>query len=100
MLLTVLAVSECPHVDLLLDRIRTVLDGRAVDLEVVVVSELGEAQRRGMTGSPTLLVDGVDPFPVPGLEASLSCRLYRAADGSVSGLPSAAELEAAILGLE
>ena len=29
-----------------------------------------------MTGSPTLLVDGADPFARPGQPPSISCRLY------------------------
>ncbi len=38
-----------------------------------------------MTGSPTVLFDGADPFAVPGAEPSVSCRLYRGVDGHVEG---------------
>ncbi|MEY9936759.1 organomercurial lyase [Streptacidiphilus sp. MAP5-3] len=41
-----------------------------------------------MHGSPTLLVDGRDPFAAPGTAATVSCRLYRSADGRVDGAPS------------
>ena len=34
-----------------------------------------EAARYGMQGSPTILIDGRDPFAEPGAAASLSCRL-------------------------
>ena len=34
-----------------------------------------------MYGSPTLLIDGVDPFAEPGQPPSMSCRLYRDDDG-------------------
>jgi hypothetical protein len=45
-----------------------------------------------MHGSPTLLIDGRDPFAQPGAQASVSCRLYRGADGRASGAPSVTEL--------
>ena len=40
-----------------------------------------------MHGSPTLLIDGVDPFAAPGRPSSLSCRLYRDATGHADGAP-------------
>jgi hypothetical protein len=95
-LLTVLSVPGCPHTNLLVDRLRTALGPRPADLEVVVINDELGARRWGMTGSPTLLVDGVDPFPFAGLELSVSCRLHRSADGSASGVPSVAELVAVI----
>lgn len=96
MLLTVLAVPECPNVDVLLDRLRAVLGDRSVDLEVIVVADAEQARASGMTGSPTLLVDGTDPFAAPGGEPSVSCRLYRAADGTVGGSPSVADLRSVL----
>lgn len=52
--------------------------------------------RLGMTGSPTFLVDGVDPFAVPGAPASVACRLYRRPDGRAEGAPSVADLRRAL----
>jgi len=51
-----------------------------------------------MTGSPTLLADGADPFARSGLEPSLSCRLYRDENGRLGSAPSAAQLRQ-LLGL-
>lgn len=45
-----------------------------------------------MRGSPTLLVDWVDPFAAPRAPVSLSCRIYRDPDGRASGAPSVAAL--------
>ncbi|MDX8141531.1 alkylmercury lyase family protein [Lentzea sp. BCCO 10_0061] len=45
-----------------------------------------------MTGSPTLLVDGVDPFAERGAVPSLSCRLFRDEHGRVRNVPSVSEL--------
>jgi len=47
--------------------------------------------RAGLGGSPTFLVDGVDPFPV-GDGTSWACRLYRTEAG-LQGAPSVAQLE-------
>jgi hypothetical protein len=96
MLLTVLSVPECPNVDVLLGRLREVLAGHAADLDVIVVDDDERARAWGMAGSPTLLVDGVDPFAVAGGEASVSCRLYRGADCTVGGAPPVADLRAAL----
>lgn len=43
----------------------------------------------GMTGSPTLLFDGNDPFAREGLEPSLACGLYPQHDGHIERAPSA-----------
>jgi hypothetical protein len=96
MLLTVLSVPECPNVEVLLDRLREVLPGHAADLNVIVVEDDERARAWGMAGSPTLLVDGVDPFAVAGGEASVSCRLYRGADCTVGGAPPVADLRAVL----
>jgi hypothetical protein len=52
-----------------------------------------------MTGSPTLLIDGHDPFAEPGSAASLSCRLYRDESGRIVGAPSVAQLRRALVEL-
>jgi hypothetical protein len=49
-----------------------------------------------MHGSPTLLVDGADPFAAPGQVPSLSCRLYRDESGRAEGAPSVDALRRAI----
>ena len=41
-----------------------------------------------MHGSPTLLIDGTDPFAAPGQPPSLSCRFYRDTTGLTEGAPS------------
>jgi len=59
-------------------------------VEEVEVATHEDAQRLGMHGSPTILVNGSDPFPSED-DPSVACRLYRTADG-VEGAPSVAEL--------
>ncbi len=95
--LTVLAVPDCPNAPVLNDRLAAVVDGRAgVEVSLEVICDEGEAARRGMHGSPTLLIDGVDPFAEPGQAPSMSCRLYRDENGQPSGAPSPGQLRQAI----
>jgi hypothetical protein len=61
----------------------------------VVTSQI-DAERVGMTGSPTLLADGTDPFARPGDIPSVSCRLYPDEDGRPRPAPSSAQLRAAL----
>jgi hypothetical protein len=53
-----------------------------------VIEAEAEAVRAGMHGSPTLLIDGVDPFAEPRARPSLSCRLYRDPAGRTGALGS------------
>ena len=95
--LTVLAVPDCPNVMLLEARLAQVLEGRReVTVSRQVIADQDEAARMGMHGSPTILVDGIDPFAEPGELASVSCRLYRDSDGNVDGAPSVSQLRQAI----
>jgi len=97
--LTVLAVPDCPNVMLLEERLAQVLEGRRdVTFSRQVIADASEAARRGMHGSPTILVDGIDPFAEPGQPTSVSCRLYRDGGGQVGGAPSVTQLRQAIDG--
>ena len=95
--LTVLAVPGCPNAPVLSDRLAAVLHGRAgVSVSHQVISNEGEAARCGMRGSPTLLIDGVDPFGEPEQSPGMSCRLYLDENGQTSGAPSVGQLQQAI----
>ena len=52
-----------------------------------------EAERLSFRGSPSVLVNGVDPFADPAAPVGLACRLYRTARG-VEGSPSVSDLAA------
>ncbi|WP_158633218.1 alkylmercury lyase family protein [Amycolatopsis sp. WAC 04182] len=95
--LVVLSVPDCPHVALLDDLLRDVLADRP-EVRVVhrEVTEHAQAEAEGMHGSPTLLVNGVDPFAVPGSRPSVSCRLFRDEDGLARPAPPRTALVAAL----
>ncbi len=95
--LTVLALPDCPNVTLLEQRLTQVLGHRAdITVSRHVVGDEDQAARRGMRASPAILVDGIDPFAVPGQPASVSCRLYRDGEGRADGVPSVRQLRRAI----
>ncbi|MGW1544427.1 organomercurial lyase [Streptomyces sp. NPDC002309] len=95
---TVLRVADCPNARPALERVAAALGGRQAQVELVEVADEAEAARLGMYGSPTILIDGTDPFAPPGAVPSLSCRLYRNADGTVSGAPDETALRQALAG--
>ncbi|MFV9454980.1 alkylmercury lyase family protein [Rhodococcus sp. NM-2] len=98
MKLEILHVPDCPNVAVLEQRIRQATGGQPVQPPIAhrLIDDPGQAATAGMTGSPTLLVDGHDPFATPGQVPSLSCRLYPSDTGRLDGAPSVAALRAAL----
>ena len=60
-----------------------------VTLQVVETDD--DARRAGFRGSPTILVDGVDPWADPDAPVGLACRVFRTERG-LAGLPSETQL--------
>lgn len=54
-----------------------------------------DAQRLGFHGSPTVLIDGVDPFADKGAPITYSCRVYQTPQG-LRGSPTREMLEVAL----
>jgi hypothetical protein len=96
MRITILAVPDCPNALVAAGRITAALTGRPASVKLVEVTGEAEAARLGMTGSPTILLDGVDPFAAAGAAPSVSCRIYRGPDGAADGAPSVQDLTAAL----
>lgn len=87
MRIDILHVADCPNAVLLRARLQNALEqlGIAPEVQEVEVTTSDHAELVGMNGSPTILIDGRDPFPAS--PPSLACRLYRNA-GAVGGAPS------------
>lgn len=66
-------------------------------LTYVHVDTQEDAERLGFRGSPTVLVDGRDPFASPEDPAGLACRLFRTPDG-LRGAPTIEQLREALEG--
>lgn len=98
MKLEVLHVTDCPNLPPMLDRL-----GQATDLPVETreVHTEADAAKLGMNGSPTLLVNGVDPFALADeCACGVSCRLYRDEEGRIVPAPSVEQLRNAIAEVE
>ena len=87
--LTLLTVQACPNAAVFEERLAAALTGYpdAVVRRRQIADEF-EAAQAGMHGSPTLLIDGTDPFAAPRQPPSLSCRLYRDNTGRAERAPS------------
>lgn len=84
-------VPGCPNVAATRRRLAQALarTGRAAVVHERPVHSPAEAARFGLRGSPTVLIDGRDPFDGDDLPG-LSCRLYPGG-GAGGGLPSVDE---------
>ena len=90
---TLLYFDGCPHWVTLDDRLRSALRlaGRDDAIERRRVETIEEAEALGFLGSPTILIDGRDPFGDDTTRASLSCRIYRTPEG-LAGAPTVDQL--------
>ena len=95
--LMLLTVPDCPNAAGFEQRLAAALAGRpdAVVRRREVASER-EAVHAGMHGSPTLLINGTDPFAAPGQAPGLACRLYRDVAGRAAGAPTVEALRRAL----
>ena len=92
MRIDILYVTHCPNLAAARTRVQEAVQDAGVSAVVDEVEILTQedAERFGMHGSPTILIDGHDPFRLAD-EPSLACRLYRTA-GAVEGAPTVADL--------
>lgn len=99
MRITLQYVEGCPGRRLVEERLREALAALGLEADAALVLEPvrtpDQARTLGFVGSPTLLVDGRDPFAAEGRPAALACRLYQTADGPQQA-PTVAELRAVL----
>lgn len=94
----ILVVPGCPNEHPARDAVRAAALVAGIPeptIRVTVVDTPGEAERRRFAGSPTFLVNGIDPFIQPGSPIGLSCRFYPTTDG-LRGVPGIHALIAAL----
>jgi len=92
--LEILHVPNCPNLVPMLARLRQVTD---VPVSTREIATEAEAAAAGMAGSPTLLINGSDPFRSPDQpDSAIACRLYLDEHGRRTPAPSAAQLRDAI----
>jgi hypothetical protein len=94
MKITIQYFDGCPHWKLAEQRVLDVVKGFSSDqitLERQLIDSPMTAERVGFDGSPTILVDGRDPFVTGAESIGLGCRLFVTENG-VQGAPSEAQL--------
>lgn len=93
---TLLYFDGCPHWLEADARLRVLADELpGVHLSRHVVDTPEEAERVRFRGSPSILVDGVDPFAEIDDPVGLSCRVYQTPDGP-AGSPTLEQLREAL----
>jgi hypothetical protein len=96
--ITVLHTPDCPNLRLVDERLLKALAqaGRDdVHVQHRLITTPEQAAAAGFRGSPTVLLDGRDPFGDPAVPASLSCRLYPTEAG-LAGAPTVEQLLAVL----
>jgi hypothetical protein len=94
-----LGVRGCPNWHLTDARLREALPlaGVNADVELVEVTTCEDAERLRFRGSPTVLLDGRDPFADEDDPVGLSCRVFGTPDG-LRGAPTVDQLVSALHG--
>jgi hypothetical protein len=81
----------CPNWELADRRLRSLEDEFGFKLGYEKVETPEQAERLGFAGSPTVLVNGVDPFATGDVPTGLACRVYATPEGP-QGSPSFEQL--------
>lgn len=88
----------CPNWEVAEERLAVIAAERP-DVTVTrhLVETFDEAERVGFHGSPSILIEGVDPFANANADAGvgLACRIYQTPDGP-AGAPTLEQLRAAV----
>lgn len=95
MKLELLYFDDCPHWRIAAARLADIASHRGLEVEHRLVTTPEEAEAARFRGSPTILVDGGDPFASGDESFGLVCRLYQTPEG-LAGSPTAKQLEAVI----
>lgn len=92
-----LVIPDCPNETAAAELITTALADTGVQATVThtTVASQSQAQQRGFIGSPTILLNGFDPFARPEAPIALACRLYPTPDG-LRGVPGLRDLRQAL----
>lgn len=89
-----LVVPDCPNESATRIMLRAILDEvglASVTIRTTVIGSQDDAEQRGFIGSPTVLIEGSDPFALSERAPALACRMYFNPQGP-TGVPDPAEL--------
>ena len=98
MKITLQYFDSCPNWKVAEGRVKSIIEEHGLDvaLEYQLIETPEEAEKYQFIGSPTLLIDGRDPFTSDDLApVGLACRTYMTAAGPTES-PSVEQLEEAL----
>nr|WP_246336493.1 hypothetical protein [Flexivirga oryzae] len=78
-----LVVPDCPNEAAAAELIRAAVRSTGVSANIArtIITNDEEGNERGFTGSPTILLNGADPFAKAAAPIALACRLYATPTG-------------------
>jgi hypothetical protein len=85
--------AGCPSWETAFQRVHEAATLAGLDVRVATqsVESTENAVALGFIGSPTIWLDGTDPFAQPGQGSALACRVYATPDG-LAGSPTVGQL--------
>jgi hypothetical protein len=93
--LELLYFDDCPNWEVAAARLDDIAGGRGLTVERRLVRTPEEAEAARFRGSPTILVDGEDPFASGDEPFGLACRVYQTPAGP-AGSPTTEQIEAVL----
>lgn len=88
--------AGCPNWQTTRDHLATLVsEGLDASIEHEPIESHEEAVEKGFAGSPTVRVDGIDPFAEETAPAGLTCRIYQTEKGP-AGTPTLDQLRTAL----
>jgi len=95
MRITLQYFDDCPNWQITAAHLETLVKRLDATIGYELIESHETAVAQGFRGSPTVLVDGVDPFAAANAPVGLACRVYPTEDG-YAGSPSLSQLQQAI----
>ncbi len=96
MKITLQYFEGCPNWTLAYERLIALAEDRPdIVLTRQIIDTAEEAERTGFHGSPSILIDHIDPFAGPGAPVGLACRRYLTPEGP-AGAPTLDQIRAAL----
>lgn len=96
MRITLQYIDECPNWQTTAAHLATLVNqGLNATIGYELIDSHEAAVGRGFRGSPSVLIDGADPFADEKAPVGLACRIYRT-DNGYAGSPSLSQLRHAV----
>lgn len=86
----------CPNWQTTDTHLRLLSEEHQIEVDRVLIESIGRAEETQFRGSPTVLIEGVDPFAEEEAPVGLACRIYQT-DHGPAGSPTLRQLQEAIV---